>query len=768
MKRLTLAALAFVLSLDCAAESRWLPVQDVSLIVEPGSVLDFSGLVPVREAGRRVVVSPEGRWAFEDQPKQPQRFLMAALGFAAATGLLPDHARADLYARQLRMRGYNMARLDFADATLMHDRRADFDFDPEQRDRFFYLLAALKREGIYYVLDGLSSDNGGYGGIQERWLNRRNMRQRLYYDAEAQNHWKHLAEKVLGATNPYTGLTILQDPALAGVILVNEGGLAFVTRNGIPDALRPAFVAWLKKRYGTQKALEAAWKGELRPGETLDSASVGFPGPDQWTSRRMADAQRFFVDLERSTADWMTAHLRHLGYRGMVTAYDNWLSPAAHVSRSQFDWVDLHNYFFEPTQFTQPGSVMRQESLMQDHAKYIRELASGRHFGKSYSVSEYGQVFWNRYRRESALAVPAYASFQGWDMISQHAYAVELSYAARGGRKDAIYPFVVGLDPIARATETLAALLFLRADVAPAERRIGIRLGEDYVFNDSAFLGNIPGDLTRLGLVHGIGLDWQGRLVGTGRYDALVEPGNTALWLQGNAWRRIEPGTEGLAGKVEGWVRQHGGSLGKKLGKTAPVVDARWAGRVTTLRRSGLLPANNRTDPENGIYESDTGQITMDSGIRRLTVVTPRTEAVAFDAPGKVTLDRLTVDQADEGALVSVSAVDGEPLRSSRRMLVVLATDARNSAMLFTDAAETTLRDLGRMPVLIRAARVELTLRSPYADRLQVYSTTLRGKRGDAISARREPGRLHFVLDTSQLSHGPTTYFEIVAQDVAP
>lgn len=765
MKRLITAFLALGLSLGCAAQGRWLPVQDVSLIIEPGSVLDFSALVPARPAEQRVIVSPEGRWAFEDQPQRPQRFLMAALGFAAATGFLPDHARADLYARQLRMHGYNLARLDFVDATLMHDRQADFDFDPEQRDRFFYLLSALKREGIHFVLDGLSSDNGGYGGIRERWLDRRSLRQRVYYDPEAQEHWRRLAEKVLGATNPYTGLTTLQDPALAGVILVNEGGLAFVTRNGVPDALRPAFAAWLKKRYGSQAVLDAAWKGELRSGESLEAATVGFPKPDQWTSKRMADVQRFFVDLERSTAGWMTTHLRQLGYRGMVTAYDNWLSPAAHVSRSQFDWVDLHNYFFEPTQFSLPGSVMRQESLMQEQAKYIRELASGRHIGKSYSVSEFGQVFWNRYRRESGLAVPAYAALQAWDMISQHAFAVELSYAAQGGRKDAIYPFVVGLDPIARATETLAALLFLRGDVAPAGHRIGIRLSEDYVFNDSAFLGNIPGDLSRLALLHGIGLDWQGGLAGTGRYAAQVEPGNTGLRLQGGTGQHTEQAEEGLAGKMEAWARQHAGSLGKKFGKTAPVVDERWAARVVALRRSGLLPATNRTDPESGVYQSDTGQITMETAMRRLRVVTPRTEAVVFDVPERVVLDRLTIDRADEGALVAVSSVDDQPLQSSRRMLVVVATDARNSNMRFADTGETTLRELGKMPVVIRTVRVELSLRTALADRLRVYSTTLRGKRGDQIPVRREGDRLNFVIDTSQLSHGPTTYFEIVAEE---
>ncbi|TSA49459.1 MAG: hypothetical protein D4R48_03340, partial [Nitrosomonadales bacterium] len=744
----------------------WLPVKDTSLIIEPSSILDFSGLVPQRKLDENhVAVTEDGHLALQGKTMQPQRFLMASLGFGAATGFFPDHALADLYARQLRMHGYNMARLDFAEATLMNNRKVDFDFDPEQQDRFYYLLAALKREGIYYVLNGLSSDNAAFGNVKERWIDQHHAKLRVYYDREAQEHWKKLMERMLALSNPYTGIATLQDPALAGLIMVNEGGLAFMTHTGVPAELRPLFADWLKKKYGSTPALAKAWKGELGAGESLEAKSVGFPKPDAWTSQRMSDAQQFFVDLEKTTADWMAQYLRQLGYKGLLTAYNNWLSPATHVSRGQFDWVDIHNYFFEPTAFTSPGSVMRQDSLLQDGAGYIRELASGRHIGKAYTVSEYGQVFWNKYRRESALAVPAYASFQNWDMICQHAGAIDLSYTAIGGRKDAIYPFVVGLDPIARATETLAALLYLRGDVAPARHMLGVKLNPQYVFNESAFLGNIPGDISRLALVAGIGLDWQGSLERSGRYDAQIEPGNSKLKLSGVPANTQRKGEQGVAEKVDALARKYAGKLGPKISKTRFVVDERWSGRVAAMRKAGLLASDNLTDAEAGIYQTDTGQVVMDSQEKRLTVITPNTEAVVFDNPEPVSLNNLKLEQADGSALVSVSSMDGQPLPSSKRMLVVLATDARNSGMRFADAAETTLQDLGKKPVLIRTAVVRLRLKNQYGQQLKVFSNTLRGKRGDAIPVIQEADGISFVLDTNKLSHGPTTYFEITSQE---
>lgn len=761
MRKLT--ALIFAcLPLFCLAAERWLPVRDVSLVVEPGSILDLSGQIASEQTlTRRVVVTKEGRLGLQGLPGS-QRFHIASLGFGTATGSFPDRAMADLYARQVRIQGYNMVRLDFVEATLMNGRQADFDFDPVQRDRFYYLLAALKREGIYYLLNVLSSDNAAYGNVRERWLDRHRMKVRVFYDEQAREHWQRLVANLLEASNPHTGIPVLADPALAGLILVNEGGLPFVTRAGVPDELKPRFAEWLRKKYGNTLSLEKAWKGELASGESVESATVAFPKPDAWTSRRMADTQRFFVDLEKETLAWMTDYLRRVGYPGLLTAYNNWLSPAAHLVRGQCDWVDMHNYFSEPTRFTASGSVMPQSSLFDEGARYLRELAGSRHIGKAFTVTEYGQVFWNRYRRETALAVPAYASFQNWDAISQHAGAIALSYAETGGRKEAIYPFMVGLDPVARANETLATLLFLRGDVAPSKRMLGIRFDERFVFDESAFLGNLPADLSRLSLVTGIGLDPEGRAAG--RYDAQIVPGN-GDWLEKDLALAHPPEEKTLAGNLDSLAKRYAGKFGPKFSKTRLVVEDRWERRIAALRAKGFLSPGNATRAETGVFQSDTGEITLDSPRRRLTVVTPRTEAIVFDTPEPVTLRALSVEAADTGALVSVSAMDGRPLPESRRMLVILATDARNSGMRFSDTAETTLQTLGTKPVLIKAATISLKLRHRNAGNLKVFSNTLRGRRGDVIPVAYEQDGLRFRLDTASLSHGPTSYFEIVAED---
>ena len=748
----------------CSALETWVPVKDVSLMVEPGSILDFSSLIsPPKPIDSRIIINSQGHFSLENQPEKSQRFLVGSLGFGSSLGGFPSHDLTDLYIKQYRLHGYNMARLDFVEATLMEGRQKDFDFSHEQLDRFYYLLAQLKNNGIYYLLNGLSNDNGAYGDVAERWISKKGMISGVYFDVEKQAHWKKLIEKMYGSTNPYTGVATLKDPAFAGMILVNEGNLVFVNRNGVKSELKPYFSKWLKTKYGSNKALKAAWGNELQADENIEINQINFPKPDAWTSHRMSDLQEFFFDTEKKTADWMTQYVHTLGFKGQVTSYNLWHSPAAQATRGQFKWVDMHNYFGHPEYI---GSQMkvRQDSMLQNGAGYIRELASAKHLGKAFTVTEHGQVFWNQYRRENGLAIPAYAALQSWDAICQHSGAVDLSYAPTVGRKNIINPFAVGTDPISRATETLAALLYLRGDVAPALSTISIKLTPQDAFDKSAHLGNTPADVSKLSLVTGMGLDWQPKGTATAKqlnFDAEVEFNEPGISSNKNGVIKQVKSTQNIGLKLDNLAKQYAGGLAYKFSKVKMIADDRWSARVQNLRDAQLINTDNLTNAEQGIYQSDTGEVFLDSEHKRMTVITAKTEAVVFDQPSTINLRQLSVLSADAAALVAVSAMDNLPLATSKRMLVVLSTDARNTNMRFSDVEQTTLLDLGRSPVLIRLTKVKLALRNTNRNFLKVFSTNLRGQRQDAINVKQTDTSIEFELDISKLTHGATTYFEI-------
>lgn len=739
----------------------WVPVKDVSLMIEPGSILDFSALVPPAEPiQHRIVVNKQGHLTTENRPNQSQRFLIGSLGFGASLGGFPSHALTDLYIQQYRMHGYNMVRLDFVESTLMEGRKGDFDYNPEQLDRFYYLVSALKKNGIYLILNGLSSGNGGYGNVSERWINKKGLHAGVYFDAEKQAHWKKLIATMYGQVNPYTGVSVLKDPTVAGLILVNEGNLVFLNRNGVAPALKPHFAKWLKTKYGGQQALKTAWGGELKASENIESGEIDFPAPDAWTSKRMADVQQFFFETENKTAAWMTSYLRGLGYQGLTSAYNLWNAPAANASRSQLPWADMHHYFAHPEYDAKGNMKVRQDSMLKNGANYIREIAATKHIGKPFTVTEHGQVFWNPYRRESGLALPAYAAFQSWDGICQHSGAVDLSYAPTVGRKNFINPFAVGSDPISRVTETLAALLYLRGDVTPAKHVLSVKFDQDDAFVKSAHLGGTPSDVSKLSLVTGVGLDWQGKL-GLDAYDGQIALNQPGLKLVSNGKLQTLKPSENLAVKLDGLMQKYTQKIAYKASKISLIADERWAARLQNIRDAKWLSADNQSSAETNVYHSDTGEILLDAEQKRLTVITAKTEAVVFDEPKTIQLNQLKVLSAESGALVAVSAMDNQPLANSKRMLLVLATDARNSDMQFAGSGYETITQMGQAPVIVRANKVKIALRNANQKQLKVFSTNLRGQRVDAIPVQQTADTIEFELDISKLSHGATTYFEV-------
>jgi hypothetical protein len=270
-----------------------------------------------------------------------------------------------------------------------------------------------------------------------------------------------------------------------------------------------------------------------------------------------------------------------------------------------------------------------------------------------------------------------------------------LRYGEPFPHKRAMLPYAIALDPVARAGETLAALLFRRGDVAqagltvPFAMRGAADLGPDMQAQE-------PDALTRFALLGRIGL-----------------------------------GDEADAKAMGGaFVPQP-----RAAADPMAILDA--------LRKSGALPADNRTAPRQGVYESATGEIVLDSGRGQFRVVTPATEGAAWSGL------RAPLDLG----LVSIRAANVDGMLA-RRILLVFATDARNTAMRFRDRQERVIEDFGRLPVLLRAGTADVELAregrwrlSPVGLDGHVHAPVDRGE-----------GRIGFRLDNDAPS-GPTTFF---------
>ena len=116
----------------------------------------------------------------------------------------------------------------------------------------------------------------------------------------------------------------------------------------------------------------------------------------------------------------------------------------------------------------------------------------------------------------------------------------------------------------------------------------------------------------------------------------------------------------------------------------------------------------------------------------------------------------LHVEEAKGNGLLAVSAIDeAASLADAGRMLLVYATDARNTGMRFRDAEQKVIEDFGQLPVRIRSGSVGLAL-AGRSGRWRVSPVGLNGVVYPPLYRGSGPVRLELTNDTP---HGPTIFF---------
>ena len=96
---------------------------------------------------------------------------------------------------------------------------------------------------------------------------------------------------------------------------------------------------------------------------------------------------------------------------------------------------------------------------------------------------------------------------------------------------------------------------------------------------------------------------------------------------------------------------------------------------VKELKQTGFIPADNRTDVQKGIFESETGEILADTKKHTLSVVTPRTESLALKPGQTLKGKQLSVLSASVPVTVSAISIDGtQPVANANHLLLFVQT----------------------------------------------------------------------------------------------
>ena len=266
------------------------------------SLLDLRSLNEAY-AGEHGFVRATPAGAFVRGDGEPIRFWGVGCSVMAAHPLELENN-----ARFLAKRGVNMVRFHG-----MGPLRPDAGAKRlEARDRLWRLVAAMKREGIYTTYSAYyphaekGTDNWGEGVDQETTSCL------LFFYEPVQKLYKQMLRDFLLETNPYTGISLRDDPALAMIQMQNEDGMLFWTTmslTGKPlEVLTSKFQLWAEAKYGSKEKVIEAWYPGGVPAGSGETAGLenlwlwtreATDGKQRKPTRRSLDQLAFFTDTMR-------------------------------------------------------------------------------------------------------------------------------------------------------------------------------------------------------------------------------------------------------------------------------------------------------------------------------------------------------------------------------------------------------------------------------------------------------------------------------------
>lgn len=430
-------------------------------------VLDYSHLLDAPAGKHGVVKARNGHFYFEDGTRA--RFI----GFnVAARSNTPDHETADKMAERFASMGVNIIRLHAADGPigdepgswsscreaplLDYESGSSRKFHKEGLDRFDYFAAKLKEKGIYLHIDLIVSrefmeaDELDYPGGAPSCIKRHAM-----YNERLIELQKEYAKELLCHVNPYTGLALIDDPAVVTVQINNEdsaikwpmGADAGEQMKPYRDEVQKRFNDYLLMKYYTRDRLKEAWthEGICALGEeedpvqgTVRGVQGGFYQPEndpngQWDGEcgpaRYADFMEFGIYMNRKFYQMMKDYLHSIGVKVPIVT-SNLIAGAADVyGHTDGDLMENNCYFNHPLLpvqgntylvagpveyvSTNPLTMQRRVGSMSTTLLSLASVAIVG--GKPFMLSEWNEYGEHPFHSTAFVHTIAYACLNDWD-----------------------------------------------------------------------------------------------------------------------------------------------------------------------------------------------------------------------------------------------------------------------------------------------------------------------------------------------------------------
>jgi hypothetical protein len=670
-----------------------------------GSALDFSFLQDAPAGKYGPVIIKGGKFVFRDRPDQPVRFFGTNLNSEIVTGLTNEECES--IAIRIAAMGYNAVRFHHFDDTLIKEGATHPEIDPKRLDRMDYLISCLKRRGIYLVTDLYISRLKGFS---EKYSDITEVKFSAAFLPEVRDNIKAYAETLLEHVNPYTGLALKDEPALATLSMINE------------DALATHYTIEYLKRYPRlRKAFDESF--------SVWCAEKNVPVPDP-PAKDSALLTRFLTDCQTALYADLSTFVRSLGAMQPLTDMSHRALYVMTIPRDTFDFVENHGYHDHP-EFTGAAfasdTLIHNKSVIGDLSELLR-YGVPRIFGKPFMLTEWNFCYPNRYRGESGPVVGAYAALQDWDGIFRFEYS---GMKATAFGQTHTWSFNTVGDPLQLLSDRIAALFFLRQDVKPAATRISFAVTpdiwklpftHDYLRWETIKNAWFPSSFAELGTFAQIGSN-------------LVTPEVTSIPAEAAVTfediKSLRPGI--------------------------PVLPAQ-GDFLKGLEEAGIIDAS-AIRPDQGTFASEGGQLFSDAKQLSFRAVTARSECLVQAGPVQRG-NALSVKDNTTFSTVFAGSLDGQPLMDSRRVLVLHLTDLSNSEEKRTEMRGklTFARKSSRYPLLIRRGTAEISLKSHNYENPTIWALDVTGRRLQEVAFQIRDGEVVFTASTAMGGITPMAY----------
>jgi hypothetical protein len=690
-----------------------------------------SGFVKVDAQGDFVLGNgkPVRFWAVNTNVGREKPFVARPLWSEAE----PDLAH---HARFLAKRGVNMIRLH---AALNPEPNGKLtDFNRSQRDWIWRAVAAMKKEGIYATISPFWAEGSNVGpswgipGVTKE----QSAASLLFFDPTMQEGYRAWLKALYAEPNPYTGIPLAADPAVAVIQLQNEDSLLFWTLNNVQGEQRrrlsKLFGDFLKGKYGSVDKARTAWGDADNKDDDFANGVAAVENiwwltqdPSGAQARRLDDMTEF---LSRTMFDFnrkMEEYLRgELGCKQLINA-GNWQTA---------DMVKLND--------AERWSYTANEVLA------VNRYFDGIHTGKNNGWAiENGDKFTS----PSVLLAPkelpvSLKLVKGFPiMVTESAWVMPDSYASEG-------PFLVAAY---QSLSGVSAYFWFATDTdewTPPESANGYLPSQGkWLFANPNMLGGFPA----AALMYRMGYIRRGEpAVHEERSLEDIFRRRDPIIAEGSGF---DPNRNSGNIAPESSVKRGINPLAFLVGR----VEVVYGGRPQDSKVADLKQFIDESSKE---VRSNTGELTFNYGKGFCLLNAPKAQGVAAFFKNRENFKTADVEivSANDYGTVAVVSMDDKPIRQSGKLLVQATTQCRPTGWREKPVAIKVeegnfsgfeVVNYGKAPWQVKRAQVTLTINNPGLVKATVLDANGNAagqvklvKRGDGVELKFPEDALYVIL----------------------